>query len=50
MVYADPTKGTGSMRRPVSAISWCTDGGTKIAIGYCSPEFLGTLEETPTQG
>ena len=50
MVYADPTKGTGPMRRPVSAISWCTDGGTKIAIGYCSLEFLGTLEETPTQG
>ena len=50
MVYSDPTKGKGVMRRPVSAISWCTDGGSKIAIAYCSPEFLGTLDSTPTQG
>ena len=50
MVYADPTKGKGSMRRPVSAISWCPDGGTKIAIAYCNPEFHGVLEGTPTQG
>ena len=50
MVYSDPTKGKGVMRRPVSAISWCSDGGSKIAIGYCSPEFLGTLDNTPTQG
>ena len=50
MVYSDPTKGKGLMRRPVSAISWCSDGGSKIAIGYCSPEFLGTLNDTPTQG
>ena len=50
MVYSDPTKGRGAMRRPVSAISWCSDGGSKIAIGYCSPEFLGTLDTTPTQG
>ena len=50
MVYSDPTKGKGVIRRPVSAISWCSDGGSKIAIGYCSPEFLGTLDPTPTQG
>ena len=50
MVYADPTKGKGCMRRPVSAISWSTDEGSKVAIGYCSPEFLGTHEDTPTQG
>ena len=50
MVYTDPTKGKGARRRPVSAISWCSDGGSKIAIGYCSPEFLGTLEDTPTEG
>ena len=28
-------------RRPVSGISWAPDGGTSIAIAYCSPEFLG---------
>ena len=50
MVYSDPTKGRGAMRRPVSAISWCSDGGSKIAIGYCSPEFLGTPDNSPNQG
>ena len=35
MVYSDPTKGKESRKRPVSSISWCTDGGSKIAIGYC---------------
>ena len=48
--HTDPTKGKGARRRPVSAISWCSDGGSKIAIAYCSPEFLGTMEGTPTEG
>ena len=50
MVYADPTRGVSGTRRPVSAISWCPDGGTKLAIGYCSPEFQGLGETTPVQG
>ena len=37
--YADPApSGRG---RPVSAVSWSPDGGTSIAVAYCSPEFLG---------
>ena len=28
-------------RRPVSGVSWCPDGGSTIAISYCSPIFLG---------
>ena len=50
MVYADPTRGVSGSRRPVSAISWCPDGGTKLAIGYCSPEFQGVGEACPAQG
>ena len=50
MVYADPTKGISGSRRPVSAISWCPDGGSKLAIGYCSPEFQGVSETCPAQG
>ena len=50
MVYPDPTRGKGDMRRPVSDISWCPDGGSKIAISYCSPEFQGIQPGTPTQG
>ena len=50
MVYADPTRGTSGARRPVSGISWCPDGGTKLAIAYCSPEFQGVGEDTPPQG
>ena len=29
-------------RRPVSGVSWCPDGGSTIAISYCSPIFLGS--------
>ena len=50
MVYADPTRGVSGSRRPVSAISWCPDGGTKLAVGYCSPEFQGVGEACPAQG
>ena len=50
MVYADPTRGISGSRRPVSAISWCPDGGSKLAIGYCSPEFQGVSETCPAQG
>ena len=34
--YPDPEG-----RRPVSGVSWCPDGGSTIAIAYCSPIFLG---------
>ena len=50
MVCTDPSRGRGNMRRPVSAMSWCSDGGSKLAIGYCSPEFLGTPDNSPSQG
>ena len=42
MVYCDPIKGRGEAGRAVSAVSWSTDGGTKLAVAYCSPEFLGS--------
>ena len=43
--YADPApSGRG---RPVSAVSWSPDGGTSIAVAYCSPEFLG---DTSSEG
>ena len=34
--YNDPVG-----RRPVSGVTWCPDGGSNIAISYCSPVFLG---------
>ena len=39
--YPDPVG-----KRPVSGVSWSPDGGTSIAITYCSPEFLGQSLET----
>ena len=42
MVYSDPVRRRGERGRPVSAVSWSTDGGSKLAVAYCSPEFLGS--------
>ena len=42
MVYSDPVRRRGERGRPVSAVSWSTDGGSKLAVAYCSPEFHGS--------
>ena len=33
-------------KRPVAAVSWCPDGGSKIAIAYCNLEFQATHPDT----
>lgn len=33
-------------QRPISAVSWCPDGGSKIAIAYCNLEFQATHPDT----
>ena len=43
-VFRDPT--ATQYKRPVSAVSWCPDGGTKIAIAYCNLEFQATHPDT----
>ena len=43
-VFRDPTQ--TQYKRPVSAISWCPDGGSKIAIAYCNLEFQATHPDT----
>ena len=35
-VFRDPSP---VHKRPVSNISWCPDGGSRIAISYCNLEF-----------
>ena len=42
-VFRDPAS---TYRRPISAISWCPDGGSKIAIAYCNLEFQATHPDT----
>ena len=42
-VFRDPSTG---YKRPISAISWCPDGGSKIAIAYCNLEFQATHPDT----
>ncbi len=42
-VFRDPTS---SYKRPISAISWCPDGGSKIVIAYCNLEFQATHPDT----
>ena len=42
-VFRDPA---GSYKRPISAVSWCPDGGSKIAIAYCNLEFQATHPDT----
>ena len=42
MVYSDPVRRRGEAGRPVSAVTWSTDGGSKLAVAYCSPQFLGS--------
>ena len=39
-VFRDPTP--THYKRPISSISWCPDGGSKIAIAYCNLEFQAT--------
>ena len=43
-VFRDPSP---VHKRPISNISWCPDGGSRIAISYCNLEFLGLQPETP---
>ena len=49
-VFADPARGKSTTTRPVSCISWSPNGGEKIAIAYCSPQFLGCLDANSTDG
>ena len=35
-VFRDPSP---VHKRPISNISWCPDGGSRIAISYCNLEF-----------
>ena len=42
-VFRDPTV---PYKRPVAAVSWCPDGGSKIAIAYCNLEFQATHPDT----
>lgn len=42
-VFRDPAS---TYRRPISAVSWCPDGGSKIAIAYCNLEFQATHPDT----
>ena len=50
-VFRDPPQASGATpyRRPVSGISWCPDGGSKIAIAYCNLEFQATHPDTPKE-
>ena len=43
-VFRDPT--STHYKRPISSISWCPDGGSKIAIAYCNLEFQATHPDT----
>ena len=42
-VFRDPAQ---TYKRPISAISWCPDGGSKIVIAYCNLEFQATHPDT----
>ena len=42
-VFRDPTL---PYKRPVSSVSWCPDGGSKIVIAYCNLEFQATHPDT----
>ncbi|TRY68817.1 hypothetical protein TCAL_12894, partial [Tigriopus californicus] len=42
-VFRDPTP---SYLRPVSDISWCPDGGSRLAIAYCNLEFQAAHPDT----
>ena len=45
MVYCDPIRGRGEAGRPVSGVSWSPEGGSKLAVAYCSPQFLASQGE-----
>ena len=49
--YPDPAKLSGGDSRPVSGISFSPGEGDKLAISYCSPEFLvAATWDLPTAG
>lgn len=43
-VFRDPTP--SSYLRPVADISWCPDGGSRLAIAYCNLEFQAAHPDT----
>ena len=45
-VFHDPTARGKYNPRPVSCISWSPSGDDRIAVAYCSSEFLGSLGST----
>ncbi len=45
-VFRDPSP---THKRPVSNISWCPDGGSRIAVAYCNLEFQATHPDTPKE-
>ena len=45
-VLRDPS---ASYKRPVSAVTWCPDGGSRIGIAYCNLEFQATHPDTPKE-
>ena len=49
--YPDPARLAGSEARPVSGLSFSPGEGDKLAISYCSPEFLvAATWSLPTSG
>ena len=49
--YPDPSKLAGGEARPVSGLSFSPGGGDKLAISYCSQEFLEAVTwSLPTCG
>eukprot|EP00095_Tigriopus_kingsejongensis_P003856 maker-scaffold20_size707684-snap-gene-4.19 protein:Tk03856 transcript:maker-scaffold20_size707684-snap-gene-4.19-mRNA-1 annotation:"axonemal outer arm dynein intermediate chain 1" len=45
-VFRDPSS---TYIRPVADISWCPDGGSRLAIAYCNLEFQAAHPDTPRE-
>ena len=49
-VFPDPARRTNVRTRPVSCVSWSPNNGQKIAVAYCSPEFLACMDDIHKDG